>query len=797
MNMLRNYFTIAFRNLRKNKLHSFINLAGLSIGMACCLFIFIYVQYELSFDRYHEKANQIYRLTEVLHLPKEDNARVVSSPPMGPAIKSNFPEVLEMTRINYSSRDISYQDKKNLNSRIIYADSTFFDIFSFESVDGNLNYALEKPFSVVLTETTARKYFGEESAIGKSMFLSDTIPLKVTAVVNDVPANSHFSFDCILSRSSWAEMNQRQPETNWFNNNYYTYLLLKPGTNSHLLEGKISSYIENQMEGARKESGLWYDLKLQALTDIHLRSNQRAEINPNSDITYIYIFSTAALFILLIACSNFINLSTAKSLERTKEIGLRKTVGATRPQLIFQFLGESLFACLIAGVGSIILVFAGLPFFNQLTGLHINTEYLNNPIFIGLIAVIIVLVAIAAGLYPAFLLSSFRPVLALKESVKGGWHHLLLKKGLVIFQFTIAIGLIIGTSVVYKQLRYIQSRNIGLNKDQVVQLTLPLADQAKGKTIQTELQRNPHVLNATLTDFSFSDGTSSVAMLPEGANENEINSIPVIAIDENFLSTFKIPLVAGRNFSTAFPSDPEHSFLLNDTAAKKFGWTSQSAPGKGINWGLGKIGKVVGVVRDFNFGSLHDNIRPLILHIERESYSNISVRIHPGEVMQTLKELESSWKKAGAASPFEYSFLEEDFLSLYKDDQKMQSILGVFTFLSIFIACLGIFGLTAYTIRQRVKEIGVRKVLGASSSSIVWLFSRELLSLIIISIVVACTVSFTLMSKWLEDFAYHIDLNIWIFVLAGLLTLVISFFTVGALAFKASLASPARNLHAE
>jgi putative ABC transport system permease protein len=413
--------------------------------------------------------------------------------------------------------------------------------------------------------------------------------------------------------------------------------------------------------------------------------------------------------------------------------------------------------------------------------------------FIGIIAV----VSIAAGLYPAMLLSSFRPVQALRENVKGSWHHLLLKKGLVVFQFTIAISLIIGTTVVYRQLQYIQNRNIGLDKEQVVQLELPLIDQGKGKRLQSELSKNPRVLSTTLTAFSYSYGISRVAILPEGANENELTSLPVIAVDENFLTTFKIPLITGRNFSSSFPSDSAQAFMLNETAAKYFGWTAQSALGKGIDWGLGKKGKVVGVVKDFNFNSLHENIEPLILHIDQESYGNLSVRIQPGQTLQTIKEMEASWKSAGAVSSMKYTFLDEDFLSLYKADQKMQSILGVFTILSIFIACLGIFGLTAYTIRQRFKEIGVRKVLGAGSGNIVWLFSKEFMSLLVLSIILASSAAWIFMNKWLEDFAYHINLSIWVFILAGLLTLTISFLTVGLLAFKASLANPARNLRME
>ena len=794
--MLRNYFTIAVRNLRKNRLHSFINLAGLSIGLACCVLICIYVRHELSYDRYNKKSAQIYRLTEILHMPKTDNARAVSSAPMGPAIKANFPEVVDMARINYSSRDISYNEQKHLNAKIIYADSTFFNIFSFSMLSGDALNALEKPYSIVLTESTSKKYFGNDEPVGKTMYLSDTIPLKVTAVINDVPDNSHFAFDCILSRSTFSEMNHREPETAWFGNAYYTYLLLQPAANAQVLEKKITGFIRKEMTSATKESGLYYDLKLQPLTDIHLRSSLNAEIQPNSNISYIYIFSAAALLILLIACSNFINLSTAKSLERTKEIGLRKTVGALRSQLIVQFLGESFFLCLVASLGAFFIVYITLPWFNHLAGMKFSPGSLFDPALIALFMIILILVSIAAGLYPALLLSSFRPVLALKESINGR-RHLFLKKGLVVFQFTIAIILIIGTAVMYQQLNFIQHRNIGVQKEQVLQVDLPLAFQGKGKILQTELQKAPHVLNSSLTDFNFSFGISSIAVLPEGASQNEVNSLPVISVDENFLSTFGASLVSGRNFSHSYPTDPDQAFMLNETAARNFGWTAQSALGKGIDWGLGKKGKVIGVVKDFNFASLHENVRPLILHIEPSFYGFLSVRFNPASTGEALKEIEAGWKNAGIPVPMKYSFLDEDFLTLYKSEKKMQDILSIFTVLSIFVAALGIFGLTAFTLRQRIKEIGVRKVLGANTSNIVWLFSREFLVLVLISLLIASVIASTLMNKWLEDFAYHVQLSGWIFAMAGALTLIVAFATVGALAFRASRANPVRNLRSE
>ncbi|MEP6596936.1 MAG: ABC transporter permease, partial [Ginsengibacter sp.] len=440
--MLKNYFKVVWRNLSKNKLYSFINITGLSVGIACCVLIFLYVQYELSYDTYNVKSREVYRLTEVLHLPDENNARALTSPPMAPVLQANFPEVLKTVRISYSGRYLSYRDKKLPSSQIMYADSTLFDIFTFPMISGDQRKALVNPYSIVLTESMAKKYFGNVPPVGKTMQLSDTIPLTVTGVVKDVPANSHFSFDCILSRTTINALNQNLPETEWFSNGYYTYLLLPKNCNYYQLENKFSSFIAKQMADTRKSTGLYYDLKLQPLLDIHLRSNLNSEINPNGDITYIYIFCAAAFLILLIACINFINLSTAKSVSRAKEIGLRKVIGANRFQLVLQFLGESFLFTTIATGLSIALIQFTLPYFNSFTGRSLSLFNFSNYNVLILFSGIIISVGLIAGIYPAFLMSSFSPVKVLKGAVKYEWRDIFLRKGLVVFQFTIAIILI-------------------------------------------------------------------------------------------------------------------------------------------------------------------------------------------------------------------------------------------------------------------------------------------------------------------------------------------------------------------
>ncbi len=796
--MFKSYFRTALKNLTNNRLYSFVNITGFSIGIASCMLIFLYIQYELSYDSFNTNADRIYRLTEILHLPKEDNARAVSSPPMASTLQSSLPEIQKTVRINFSGRIISYNENKIHGTSIIYADSTLFDIFTFPMIQGNPRTALVNPYSIVLTETTVKKYFGTEPAFGKTMKLSDTINLTVTGIIKDVPENSHLGFDCILSRTTIFELNKQNEDNNWFDNNYWTYLLLPPGYDYRSLEPKIDGVIEKAMVQARKETGLWYNFKLQPITDIHMKSDLRAEIKPNSDIKYIYIFSAAAILILLIACINFINLSTARSVKRSKEIGLRKVAGAMRGQLISQFLSESSLFAMVAGAFAIGIILLALPYFNQFTGKVLTLNYLLNPAIQFIYLGIILSVGFLAGLYPAILMSSFKPVKAIKESIKHGWQDVLIRKGLVIFQFTISVILISSTAFIFEQLRFLQNKKLGMKKDQVLQIPIQYEDLSRTKTIQYELRKISGVVNVSITSFSFKEGVPWVATLPEGASENEVFSISSMAVDENFLSTYQIALVTGRNFSSEFPTDTSESFIVNETAVKYFGWgTPLQSIGKTIDWGLGKKGKVIGVVKDFNFSSLHDNIRPLIIHILPDDYGFVAVLVKPGNINQTIKHIENAWKNIATNSPFAYSFVNEDFENLYKAEHNMQTVLSLFTLLSVFISCLGIFGLAAFTIRQRFKEIGVRKVLGASVSNIAGLLSKDFLKLVVLAVIIASPIAYFGIYKWLESFAYRINISWWIFLVTGIAVIAIALATVSFQAIKAALANPVKSLRTE
>ena len=799
--MFKNYIKIAWRNLWKNKLFSFINIFGLAIGISCCILIFLYVQHELDYDTFHEKANRICRVTSDMHQPKQEVFFAPTSPVTAERLRQNFPEIEKIVRFTSTKRPLTYNNKKFFEAIVLYTDSTLFDVFTLPMLSGNPSRALTAPYSIVLTETAVKRFFGDEPAIGKIMKFSDTLNLLVTGVIKDVPGNSHFKFDCIISRSTMADMNKGNAdwleghEKNWFNCDSYSYILLADHVDRKVLEAKANKFLDKEMTETKKSIGMYMNVGLQPLKDIHLRSHLDHEMNGTElgDITYVYIFSATALLILLIACCNFINLSTARSLNRSKEIGLRKVIGAKRSQLIFQFLGESVvFAC-IACVLSLVFVLLFIPLFNSFIGTSLSLTWTVFGIYLAIIACI----GFLAGLYPAMLMSSFSPIQSLKGKVNHGLGDILFRKGLVVFQFTIAIILIIGTTLILNQLDFIQHKNLGINKEQVVGIELRGPDQPKGALILKELNKNPKVMDATLNSFSFKS-MSSITLLPDGAAQNELTACSVFSVDEHFLSTMQVELVSGRDFSKDFPTDEKEAFIVNEAAVKAFGWkTPQQALGKKIEWAFGKTGKVIGVVKDFNYKSLHERIEPLLIHIYPEWYNTVTLRLKTDNLIVTMKEIETAWKNAGTENPFKYAFLEDDFNSLYKSEQNMRSVLSAFTFLSVLVACLGLFGLAAFTIKQRFKEIGIRKVLGASISGVVRLLSKDFLKLVLIAIVIASPVAWYAAHKWLQDFAYKIDINGWTFLLAGMAALTIAFTTVCLQALRAASANPVKSLRTE
>ena len=793
--MLKNYIKITWRNITRNKLFSAINIIGLSIGIACCSVIYLYVSYELSYDDYNEKADRIFRLTTHVKQPKKIDEFAGTSPPIAERIKATFPEVENFVRFDYSQRLISYKDKKFFDTKLQYADSGLLEIFSFGLVEGNAHTALSQPYSIVLTESMAKRYFGNEPAFGKMVQMADTVNLMVTGIIKDIPRNSHFTTDCFISGNTRYDLfknDQRfiNNQSNWFNCNSYSYILLKENTNAKALEVKINNMLEKEMANEIKETGLVMHVKMQAVGDIHLKSNLDGEIQGNvkGDITYVYIFTGSAILILLIACCNFINLSTARSLNRSKEIGLRKVIGAGRYQLVSQFLGESLFFTVLASSVAFMIVLISLPFFNSYLGIPLS---LTSNLF-SLYFLIIIGVGLLAGIYPALLMSSFAPVESLKGKISHGISDIVFRKGLVVFQFTIAIILIISTTLILKQLNFIQNRNIGMNKDQILNLKLKPQDFQKANVILKELMRNSKIVQGTLTDFSFK-GIANFLMHPEGMADNETTSAFFFYSDENFLDTYKVKLIAGRNFSRDLVNDTIQPILINESAVKDFGWKApEEAIGKRVNGD-----RIVGVVKDFNFASLREKIKELAIGYSPERSSNISLRLKTENLRSTMDEIESTWKKIATQSPFTYSFVEEDFNSLYRTENNIRNVLSAFTFLSIFVACLGLFGLASFTIKKRVKEIGIRKVLGSSVRDIVQLLSKDFLKLVVISFVIASPLAWYGMNKWLQDYAYRIDMGYFVFVIAGSAAFIIAFLTVSLQAVKAAVANPVKSLRTE
>lgn len=799
--MIKNYLKIAWRNLWKNKLFSFINIIGLAVGVACCVLIFLYVQNELSYDKYNEKADRIYRITSVIFQENKQDRFAPTSPITAQKIQDGFPEVEKIVRLNFAGRLLSYKDKKFYDTKTVLADSTFFDIFSLPLLEGNPKKALSTPYSIVVTEKIAKKYFGNEPAVGKMLNLSDTINIMVTGVMQDIPLNSHFNVDCIISRSTLFELAKNNPnfseenEKNWLNCDSYSYLLLKNKVDVKAFESKVNKYLTKETAGLKKDIGMWMNVAIQPLLDIHLRSKLEHEFrgSKNSDISYVYIFSATAFLILLIACCNFINLSTAKSLNRSKEIGLRKVIGAKRGQLISQFLGESILFTIIASLFSLLLVLLFIPLFNSFieTTLHINLS------IVWLYLAIIIGVGLLAGLYPALLMSSFAPIRSLKGKISHGFADIIFRKGLVVFQFSIAIVLIIVTTLILRQLDFIQNRNIGLNKEQVLTIELRGIGPQKGEILIDELRKNPKVVNTCLTNFSFK-GIPDITVLPQGFAQNEVTGCPVISVDESFLKTMQIDLAEGRDFSKDFPTDVTEAFMVNEAAVKFFRWkNSKNAIGKKVDWAYGKSGKVIGVVKNFNFASMKEDVKPLLIHIFKPWHGTVLTRLKTNNLPETMKQLEATWKTIAGDAPFKATFMEDDFNSLYQSEQNMRTVLGAFTFLSVLVACLGLFGLAAFTIKQRFREIGIRKVLGSNVSGIVQLLSKDFLKLVVISILIAVPIAWYAMYKWLQDFAYKTEISWWIFLLAGALAILIAYITVAFQAVKAAVANPIKSLRTE
>ncbi len=795
--MFRNYITVAVRNLLRHKAYSLINISGLAIGMACCILILLYVQDELSYDRYHENAGRIYRLALEAQIPGKVLKAPVTPGPMGPAFANDYPEVISAVRFYrdpWHNPLVSHGDKRFYQERFFFADSNVFDMFTFPLIRGNPKTALREPNSIVITEEMAEKYFGNEDPMGKVLavelrhMLAD---FRVTGILRRIPHNSHFRFDCLAPIANVSDL-WRDIFDNWGNYLVCTYLLLRKDPRPALLEEQFPSFMNTHM----KDEQMSITLHLQPLTRIHLHSHLEYEIEPNSDIAYIYVFSAIAFFILVIACINFINLSTARSTNRAKEVGMRKAVGAHRLQLIRQFLGESVFLSLIALMLAIALVELALPALNALAGKELAMGYGGNlPVLLGLVGIAL-FVGIVSGTYPAFFLSAFQLADVLKGTLKAGSKNPLLRRVLVVLQFAISIILIIGTGVVYNQLDYIRDKRLGFHKEHVI--VLPIRGQEvrqNYEAIRSKLLQDPDILGVAASSRVPGGIIGKCSISPEGAQNEFV--VPWLSVDHDFIETLGIELAAGRDFSKDFATDAAEAIMLNEAAVKRFGWESpHKAIGKKARF-WGKKRAVTGVVKDFHISSLHHSIEPLVLHVHPNDFLYISARIRSDHISDALDFLKHTWHEFAPNHPFEYFFLDDSFDKLYRAEHKLGRIFGSFSLLAISIACLGLFGLASFATEQRTKEIGIRKVLGASVSGIVLLLSKEFTKLVIVSNLIAWPIAYFAMKDWLENFAYHIHIGVGTFVLGGILALIIALLTVSFQAIKAALANPVDALRYE
>jgi putative ABC transport system permease protein len=807
--MIKNFIKTAFRTLLKNKGFTAINVLGLALGLATCMLIVFYVVDELSYDRFNVKADRIYRVNNDIKFGGNTNSFAVSPAPLAATFLSELPEVEQAARFRDRGGVQVKKGNQNIRERrVIYADATIFDIFTLPMIAGDAKTALKDPRTVVINESTAKKYFNSVNAVGKTLILNDSLLYKVTGVIKDIPKQAHFNYDLFLSMQSLPE----SKENSWVSNNFNTYILLKKGASPKLLEAKfpkiVLSHVGPQLEavvhlsmGQLERGGNYFRLNLTPLKDIHLHSNRVAELSNNGNIQYVYIFSAIALFILLIACVNFMNLSTARSSNRAREVGVRKVLGSPRKYLIAQFLSESILVTLVATIIAVVTAWALLPLFNQMSGKELM---FTSDTFIWLAPALILLVVVIgclAGSYPALFLSAFQPFDVLKGKLsagfKGGW----LRSFLVVFQFSISIFLIIGTLVIYNQLKYIQHKDLGYKRDQVLIVHNVYTIGKQTKVFKQELEKLPDVVSATLTGYLPTEGnTNSTTFFQDHTMDSKkALSTQVWSVDEAYIPTLGMKMVSGRNFSKDMSTDSS-AVIINETAAKKLAIAEPL--NKMLYYPTDSYGKkikpvhIIGVVKDFNFNSLRENITPVIL-IYNDDWGALGIKVKTANIPALIDQIKDKWTTFAPSQQFNYSFMDADFDAAYRTEQRMGTIFITFTSLAIVIACLGLFGLAAYAAEQRVKEIGIRKVLGANVSKIVAMLSIDFIKLVLISIAIASPMAWWAMQKWLQDFAYRQNIQWWVFVAAGFGAIIIAFVTISFQSIKAALSNPVNSLRSE
>jgi putative ABC transport system permease protein len=809
--MFRNYLKIAVRNLLRYRFISFINLFGLTIGLTCCLLITTYILNELSYDRYNSNAKNIYRLTRSFN----NSEGVVSlnlstvSPPFGYYLPTDFPDIKKMTRLlSNGPTPLKYGDKIFNEKDLYFADENLFDVFTVKVLKGNPKKALADPFSVMLTEEKAKKYFGDEDPINKTIRFNSQFDVKVTGIYKAFPSNAHMHPGMLLSFNTLrdsAVYGEEALRTNWGNNSFFTYILMPEHFSPKRMIAQFPAFVDarmNREDYNGQQPSKFTRLGLQRLTDIHLYSHTDYEAEANGDISRVYIFSAIAFFILLIACINYMNLSTARSALRAKEIGIRKVVGAMRKELIAQFLGESVLLCWAAILLAMLFTFLTLPWLNKVSGQDLSFSTLLRPQIVVPLLLTPFIVGILSGIYPAIFMSSFQPVKTLKGLFKVQGNSISFRKVLVIVQFSISIILIITTVIVFQQLRYVQNKALGFDKDRIITLAYTNEVAKQYDAFRNDLLQNSSFRNMTrssrIPTGRLLDNMGAFTL--SGDSMRAVTTdIKFVATDHDFTTTFGIPVLAGRYFSRDYGTDTA-SFVINESAVSALGWKDPAAAvGKDFKYGSQK-GHIIGVLKDFHFESMHQSIVPMVmimLPASQSYFNNLSIKVGGNDVSAAVAYLDKTWKKFFPDTPVDYTFLDENFDSLYQSEQRQATIFTVFACIAIFIACLGLFGLSAFAISQRIKEIGVRKVLGASVQGIVTLLSRDFLKLVGVAAILAFPVAWYAMNNWLRDFAYRINIQWWVFIVAGLVAALIAFLTVSFQAIKAAISNPVKSLRTE
>ena len=794
--MIRNFLITALRNFTKHKFFTFINITGLSVGMASCLLILSFVFHELSYDKFHSNHKNIYRICARGVIGDTKINQVYTTAKLPETLIMEFGEVVNAVRFR-DRHDVKVQVDKDIynESNIAAVDSTFFSVFNFALTKGASETALTEPNSMVITESTAKRYFGHEDPINKIVKVWESIDFKITGVMKDMPVNSHFHFDVLLSMSTFPE----QLNDPWWNNNFKTYIVLSEGADPEALEAKFPEFIKKYVGEGKDDWEEWlasgnnWEYFLQPLSSIHLNSNLNGEFEANGNINYIYIFITAAVLIVIIASVNFMNLSTAKSEQRSKEVGLRKVIGSGKSLLIFQFLYEAIFMSITAFLMSVLLVLAALPWFNSFTGKAFVIWDMYNLTTIPYLLTGVLALGILSGLYPAFYLSSFRPIEVLKSSITGRNNGITLRGVLVVGQFVISIFLILGTLIVYRQLSFIQNANLGFNKEQIIILEGAEALAGKADVFKEKLLSNSNIKNVSTSNTIPGKGFMNWGCSAEG--QDGWMTLNMNLTDYNFLETFEISMAQGRYFSNEFPSDSS-AIIINESAQKVLNWEDPLQ--RKIHM-INRDYHVIGVIKDYHYESLHSDVRPMGILMSTEVWHTnfASIKITGIDIPETLAFIESNWESITGDFPYQYSFFDQEYQQLYDNEIQTSNMFIFFAIIAIFIACLGLFALSAFVAEKRTKEIGIRKVNGAGINSILVMFSSGFTKWVLIAFIISVPLSYFVMQKWLQNFAYKVELSWWIFMIGGIAALIIALLTVSFQSIKAALKNPVDALRYE